>query len=105
MFGRGSCFRSKWCVVEGGYVWFDVGTEFLGAISHVEGHGLEGGVVGEVIVGEGAVGVDLSEGEENDGDGEDEEDEGGERAVAVLHHRYNNVSIGYSSCVRTAAAA
>jgi len=76
-----TCITSNRCVVEGGYVWFDVGTEFLGAISYVESHCLEGGVVVEFIVREGAEGVDLSDGENN------EEEEGTKRkAVAVLHH-------------------
>jgi len=78
-----------WCIVEGGYVWFDIGAEFLGAVSHVEGHGLDGGVVGEVIVGGGAVGVDYL-GERGESDEEEKEEGGGLlRAVAgvVLCHR------------------
>mmetsp|Transcript_17129 Transcript_17129/g.25839 ORF Transcript_17129/g.25839 Transcript_17129/m.25839 type:complete len:89 (-) Transcript_17129:108-374(-) len=87
MFWVAASFRSRWCIVEGGYVWFDIGAEFLGAVSHVEGHGLDGGVVGEVIVGGGAVGVDYL-GERGESD-EEEKEEGGLSAVAivVLCHR------------------
>ena len=89
MFWFTASFRSRWCIVEGGYVWFDIGAEFLGSVSHVEGHGLDGGVVGEVIVGGGAVGVDYL-GERGESDEEEKEEGGGLlRAVAgvVLCHR------------------
>ena len=54
-------FRSSRFIVEGGNIWLDVGTEFLGTVAHIEGHGFEGGVVPEFIIGERAVCIDWSE--------------------------------------------
>lgn len=66
--------RFRWCLVKGGYVGLDVGTEFLGTVTNVKIHGLDGGVVFEIIVGGGAFCFDLLFGES---ESDEEKEEGG----------------------------
>lgn len=74
MFGLTTKHGFRWCLVEGGYVWFDVGTEFLGTVSNVKIHGLDGGVVVKIIVGGGAVSFDYFLLGERESDEEEKEE-------------------------------